>query len=76
MKQLRLAESGFVPKKEKRTQKEEFLGEMERVVPWSRFEALLDPHYPKKGNGRQPMSLQAMVRIHFMPQWFGQNLDG
>jgi IS5 family transposase len=44
---------------------------MERVVPWSRLEALIEPYYPKKGNGRPPLALSAMLRIHFMQQWFG-----
>lgn len=43
-----------------------FLAEMETVVPWAHFEALIEPHYPKKGNGRPPMPLSTMLRIHFM----------
>ncbi len=43
---------------------------METVVPWSRLEALIEPHYPKKGNGRPPMPLGTMLRIHFIQQWF------
>ena len=31
-----------------------FLAEMARVVPWRRLEALIEPHYPKAGNGRKP----------------------
>ncbi len=44
---------------------------METVVPWSRLESLIEPFYPKKGNGRPPMPLSTMLRIHFMQQWFG-----
>ena len=71
MKQLSLAETGFLPKAGKQTRKAVFLSEMETVVPWSRLEALIEPFYPKKGNGRPPMSLSTMLRIHFMQQWFG-----
>jgi hypothetical protein len=39
-------------------------------VPWSRLEGLTEPFYPKKGNGRSPMRLTTMLRIHFMQQWF------
>jgi IS5 family transposase len=28
-----------------------FLAEMERVVPWSALCALIEPFYPKPGNG-------------------------
>ena len=71
MKQLSLAETGFLPKAGKQTRKGVFLAEMDTVVPWSRLEALIEPFYPKKGNGRPPMPLGTMLRIHFMQQWFG-----
>ncbi len=71
MKQLSLAETGFLPKAGKQTRKAVFLAEMETVVPWARLEALIEPFYPKKGNGRPPMPLGTMLRIHFMQQWFG-----
>ena len=41
MKQLSLAETGFLPKAGKQTRKAVFLSEMETVVPWSRLEALI-----------------------------------
>lgn len=31
---------------------------------------LIEPHYPKAGNGTQPMPLQRMLRDYFMQQWF------
>ncbi len=71
MKQLSVAETGFLPKAGKQTRKAVFLAEMETVVSWSRLEALIEPHYPKRGNGRPPMALGTMLRIHFMQQWFG-----
>ncbi len=70
MKQLSLAEIGFLPKAGKQTRKLVFLSEMETVVPWSRLEALIEPFCPKKGNGRPPMLLCTMLRIRFMQQWF------
>jgi len=71
MKQVSLAEAAFIPKRAKKTRKNEFLETMESVVPWNRLKALIEPHYPKQGNGRQPMPLEVMLRIHFMQQWFG-----
>jgi IS5 family transposase len=35
------------------------------------LETLIKPFYPKKVNGRPPMPLGTMMRIHFIPQWFG-----
>jgi transposase, IS5 family len=55
----------------KRTRKREFLDEMRRVVPWSRLDALIEPHYPAGKTGRPPFPIATMLQIHFMQQWFG-----
>jgi IS5 family transposase len=70
IKQLSLAETGFLPKAGKQIRKAVFLAEMETVVPWSRPAALIEPFYPKKGNSRPPMLLGTILRINFMQQWF------
>ncbi len=70
MKQSTFASLSFDAKK-KRTRREVFLGEMERVVPWAALEALIEPHYPTGGRrGRPPMALSTMLRIHFLQQWY------
>ncbi|MDM8009074.1 MAG: IS5 family transposase [Phycisphaerae bacterium] len=57
--------------KRKRTRREIFLAEMEKVVPWAALLALIEPHYPKMGRpGRQPYSLATMLRVHFLQQWY------
>jgi len=56
--------------KGKMTRRERFLAEMEAVIPWPRLIRLIDPHYPKAGNGRQPLGLEKMLRIYFLQQWF------
>jgi IS5 family transposase len=57
--------------KKRLTRREEFLNEMEAVIPWSRLIALIEPHYPKSGKqGRQPKGLGIMFRIHCMQNWF------
>ena len=43
---------------------------MERVVPWAKLEALIDPVYPKAGNGRPPVGLARMLRVYLLQQWF------
>lgn len=57
--------------KKKRTRREKFLGEMDRVIPWAELLKIVRKHYPKAGNGRQPMPLERMLRIYFMQQWYG-----
>jgi Transposase domain (DUF772) len=54
----------------KKTRREMFLEEMEQVVPWGKLCALIEPHYPKPGNGRRPKELEKMLRIYFLQQWF------
>jgi len=41
--------------KGKVTRRERFLAEMDAVIPWPRLLGLIEPHYPKAGNGRQPL---------------------
>ena len=52
------------------TRRERFLSEMDQGVPWAPLVALIEPHYPKAGNGIPPMPRERILRIHFMQQWF------
>jgi len=54
----------------KRTRKRGFLMEMERVVPWAALVELVAPFAPEGRRGRPPFSVDTMLRIHFMQQWF------
>jgi IS5 family transposase len=54
----------------KKTRRAIFLEEMEQVVPWRELCALIEPVYPKAGNGRRPVGLERMLRIYFLQQWF------
>jgi len=56
--------------KGKVTRREQFLAEMDAVIPWARLLRLIEPRYPKAGNGRQPLGLEKMLRIYFLQQWF------
>jgi IS5 family transposase len=56
--------------KGKVTRRERFLAEMDAVIPWSDLLRLIEPYYPKAGNGRQPLGLEKMLRIYFVQQWF------
>ena len=69
MKQKTLATMGF-DKYAKTTRRAVFLGEMDRVVPWSELCALIEPVYPKPGNGRPPVGLERMLRSYFLQHWF------
>jgi IS5 family transposase len=69
MKQKTLATLGF-DKYTKTTRRAVFLAEMDRVVAWSELCALIEPVYPKPGNGRPPVGLDRMLRIYLLQHWF------
>ena len=52
------------------TRRDQFLATMERLVPWAALCELIEPHYPKPGNGRPPVGLQRMLRMYFVQHWF------
>jgi IS5 family transposase len=52
------------------TRRAAFLAEMDRVVPWNELCALIEPVYPKAGDGRPPIELELMLRVYFLQQWF------
>jgi len=70
MTQMSFSDAEYAGKR-KKTRKEVFLEEMDRVVPWQALLALIEPVYPKAGNGRRPYALKTMLRIHLMQNWFG-----
>src|SRR5437667_12754460 len=49
---------------------------MELVVPWGELCALVEPHYPKPGNGRPPVGVERMLRMYFLQQWFNLSDPG
>ena len=69
MKQTTLATAGF-ERYGRTTRRSVFLAEMERVVPWPALCRLIEPVYPKAGNGRPPVGVERMLRIYFLQQWF------
>lgn len=75
MKQLTFSAKGF-DRYSKTTRRAAFLAEMEEVVPWADICALIEPFYPKPGNGRPPYGLDRMLRIYFLQQWFNLSDPG
>ena len=68
-KTLAMMNSGF-ERHGKTTKRAAFLARMETLVPWTEFCALIEPHYPKAGNGRPPVGLERMLRMYFIANWF------
>jgi len=70
MKQMTLAATKGFEKHGRATRKAEFLARMEVLMPWAEFCALIEPYYPKAGNGRPPVGLERMLRMYCVANWF------
>jgi IS5 family transposase len=76
MKQTSFASLEYSGKK-RQTRREKFLGEMDKIVPWGRLEALIEPHYPSSGRvGRPPVGVPRMLRMYFLQQWYSLSDEG
>ena len=70
MQQLTLARQAEFQRYTKKTRREQFLEEMEAVMPWTELQALVEPYYPKGETGRPPLGLGIMLRLYFVQHWF------
>jgi len=77
MKQASFSMTGYFDKG-KKTKREQFLAEMDQVMPWTRLLALIEPHYPKgsPAGGRPPLPLERMLRIYCLQQWYNLSDPG
>jgi IS5 family transposase len=69
MSQMSFSDAEYAGKR-KKTRREVFLEEMDKVVPWQALLRLIEPFYPVAGRGRRPYPLEAMLRVHLMQNWF------
>lgn len=69
MRQQTLAGSGF-DKHRKQTRRERFLAEMDRIVPWDKLVAVVEPYYYTGERGRPPVGLERMLRVYCLGHWY------
>lgn len=70
MRQQTLADEGF-ERYRKPTRREQFLTEMDTIIPWRDLCEVIKPFYPTPpGAGRPPIGLERILRIHFLQHWF------
>jgi IS5 family transposase len=74
--QLTLAAQENFEQFRRKTRREVFLEQMDKIVPWLELESLIEPHYPKAGNGRPPVGLSIVLRIYFLQHWFNLSDPG
>jgi IS5 family transposase len=70
MQQLTLARQAEFQRFAKKTRREQFLEEMDAVMPWAELLALVAPYYSTGETGRKPVGLEIMLRVYFLQQWF------
>ena len=76
MRQQTLAAQASFEKYGRKSKREQFLDEMEQIVPWAELQALVQAHYPKGENGRPPVGLSIMLRVYCLQQWFNLSDPG
>ena len=70
MRQQSFAGGTFEPYR-KRNRREQFLAEMDQVVPWGELCTLIEPVYSKvEGTDRRPDRTGGMLHFYFLQQWF------
>ncbi len=74
-KQLTLG-GGVGAKYAKPTRREQFLADMDRVVPWRKLRKVIEPVYSGSGGGRPAKELELMLRIYLLQQWFNLSDPG
>ena len=76
MRQMTLAHQAEFQRYGKKTRREQFLEEMDAVMPWAELLALVQPHYWKGVMGRKPVGIDIMLRVYFLQQWFALSDPG
>ena len=49
-----------------RTKKKEFLEQIDQIVPWGEWIAIVEPYYYKGERGNKPYGLELMLRLHML----------
>jgi len=66
---MSFSEIEFASKK-KTTRREKFLAQMEAVVPWGEWVALIEPYYYPGERGRRPIGIECMLRLYMLQIWY------
>ena len=56
--------------------RENFLQQMNQIIPWKRWVAMISPFYPEGKRGRPPKEIECMLRIYLMQAWFNLSDEG
>lgn len=60
----------------RKTKKEKFLNDMDRIIPWEHWVALIREYYPSGKRGRPPRGIETMLRMYLLQNWFNLSDEG
>ena len=75
MEQLSFIDAEYESRK-RIPKREQFLNQMDGIIPWEDWCAIIEPFYPKKGNGRPPRELEQVLRMYLLQAWFNLSDEG
>ncbi len=75
MKQQTFSDIEYNNRKRK-TKREDFLDQMNQLIPWSQWVDLIRPFYPSGKRGRPPKEIETMLRMYLMQNWFNLSDEG
>jgi IS5 family transposase len=56
--------------RKRRTKMDIFLEEMDAIIDWADWCALVEPYYPKGERGRPPRGVEIMLRMYLLQNWY------
>lgn len=75
MRQQTLSDIEYARRKRK-TKRENFLENMDKIIPWKRWVDLISPYYYSNTRGRPPIGIETMLRMYLMQNWFTLSDEG
>jgi len=62
--------------RKRKTKREAFLDNMDKLIPWKTWIELVKPHYPAGKRGRPPRGIEVMLRMILLQNWFNLSDEG
>ena len=62
--------------RKKKTKREEFLNEMNKIIPWDKYISEIDKFYYHNKLGRRPKDIKVMLKMYLMQIWFNLSDEG
>lgn len=62
--------------RKRKTKREKFLDEMDKIIPWSDWVKIIEPSYYEGKQGRPPRGIELMLRMYLLQIWFKLSDEG